>query len=324
MTTAAPDGFGTFRFSTKAMSEADRVTGLREYLGHLLRLDVETLPGAPLRADLTMRILPGLGVISGWHSPFRMGRTGTLVADGNDDLILLVRTGAGVLTQRTREIRVEPGESIMFSSAEIADYEFSTPAKILALNLPRAALRPLRGIDVSHPLPVARNGALRLLEDYFEVIGNAQVLDNAELGGTVVAHVYDLVALAIGANHDAAAESNERGLRAARLCAIKAYIANCLHRGCALSVGGLAARQRVTPRYIQMLFEGEGTTFTQFVLGERLARAHRMLVNPNLPDRGIAAVAFDAGFGDLSYFIRSFRRAYGARPSEVRYRAAKS
>ena len=60
------------------------------------------------------------------------------------------------------------------------------------------------------------------------------------------------------------------------------------------------------------------------MLGERLARAHRMLINPNLPDRGIASVAFDAGFGDLSYFTRSFRRAYGARPSEVRDQAAQS
>jgi AraC-like DNA-binding protein len=29
-------------------------------------------------------------------------------------------------------------------------------------------------------------------------------------------------------------------------------------------------------------------------------------------------VAFDAGFGDLSYFNRVFRRCYGSTPSEVR------
>jgi AraC-like DNA-binding protein len=33
---------------------------------------------------------------------------------------------------------------------------------------------------------------------------------------------------------------------------------------------------------------------------------------------GIASIAYDAGFGDLSYFNRAFKRCYGATPSEVR------
>jgi AraC-like DNA-binding protein len=32
----------------------------------------------------------------------------------------------------------------------------------------------------------------------------------------------------------------------------------------------------------------------------------------------ITAIAFDAGFGDLSYFNRTFRRRYGATPSDIR------
>src|SRR5439155_26140149 len=91
---------------------------------------------------------------------------------------------------------------------------------------------------------------------------------------------------------------------AARHCAVKADIADGLHRGSDISIGELAARQRVTPRYIQMLFEAAGTTFTQLVLGEGLARAHRMLIDSNLPDPGIASVAVDDAFGDLAYFTR--------------------
>ncbi|MEI9925860.1 MAG: helix-turn-helix transcriptional regulator [Bradyrhizobium sp.] len=61
-----------------------------------------------------------------------------------------------------------------------------------------------------------------------------------------------------------------------------------------------------------------GTTFTDFVLGGRLARAHRMLLDPHCLDRSISAVAYEAGFGDLSYFNRTFRRRYGATPSDIR------
>jgi len=34
--------------------------------------------------------------------------------------------------------------------------------------------------------------------------------------------------------------------------------------------------------------------------------------------RRISDIAYDAGFGDLSYFNRVFRRRYDATPSEIR------
>jgi AraC-like DNA-binding protein len=54
------------------------------------------------------------------------------------------------------------------------------------------------------------------------------------------------------------------------------------------------------------------------VLGQRLSRAHRILSDPRLSDRNISSVAFDVGFGDLSYFNRAFRRRYAATPTETR------
>lgn len=317
----ARHGFGLFQLSTEGVPEADRIRLLREAFARLMRLDIEALPGFPIQADLTLRILPGLGVLSGAHSPLRIGRSQDLLADGNDDLLLLVRTKAGILVRRDQEIPVAAGESVLLSNADVGAYIFSSPADLLAVALPRAPLKALLGdIDVSRCNPMPRNDALRLLENYLSVMGRDQALASPGLGRAVVAHIYDLAALAIGARRDSADQAGQRSLPAVRLHSIKADIAECLQRGCAISVGRLAARQRVTPRYVQLLFEGEGTTFTQFVRGERLARAHRMLTNPLFPDRGIAAVAFEAGFGDLSYFIRSFRRAYGIRPSDVRHR----
>jgi AraC-like DNA-binding protein len=70
-----------------------------------------------------------------------------------------------------------------------------------------------------------------------------------------------------------------------------------------------------------MMFEGEGTTFTQFLLSQRLASAHRILTDRRFAERSITSVAFDVGFGDLSYFDRVFRRRYGLTPSEARTEA---
>ncbi len=83
----------------------------------------------------------------------------------------------------------------------------------------------------------------------------------------------------------------------------------------------VAARQRIKARQIQRLFESEGTTFTEYVLAQRPARAHRLLTNPLHANQKISTIAFDVGFGDLSHFNRAFRRRYGLAPSDLRREA---
>ena len=72
------------------------------------------------------------------------------------------------------------------------------------------------------------------------------------------------------------------------------------------------------------LFEEAGATFTEYVLGTapraRASSAHRRAV----ADRTLTAIAFEVGFGDLSYFNRAFRRRFGAPPSEVRAQARRA
>jgi AraC-like DNA-binding protein len=43
-----------------------------------------------------------------------------------------------------------------------------------------------------------------------------------------------------------------------------------------------------------------------------------MLTDPRRAGEKISSIAYDCGFGDVSYFNRMFRRSYGAVPSEVR------
>jgi AraC-like DNA-binding protein len=106
-------------------------------------------------------------------------------------------------------------------------------------------------------------------------------------------------------------------LREVRLHAIKADI--LAHLGARdLSLDGVARRQGISPIYVRKLFEEEDTSFTRFVLGQRLARARRLLSDPDLAGHTIATLALEAGFGDLSYFNRAFRRRFGCTPSQVR------
>ncbi|HEY1246168.1 MAG TPA: helix-turn-helix transcriptional regulator [Hyphomicrobiaceae bacterium] len=103
----------------------------------------------------------------------------------------------------------------------------------------------------------------------------------------------------------------------ARLAAIKADIVEHIGRE-DLTLHSVAARQRLGPRSIQRLFEGEGTTFAAFKLEQQLDLARHMLRDRRHADWTIAAVALAAGFRDVSYFHRAFRRRFGVTPADVR------
>ena len=88
-----------------------------------------------------------------------------------------------------------------------------------------------------------------------------------------------------------------------------------------LTLTDIAKSNGLSERYVQRLFKDFGTSFSGYLLGQRLEFAHRLLLNPLHRNRGIADIALDAGFGDLSHFNRSFRKRFGETPSDVRARA---
>ena len=125
--------------------------------------------------------------------------------------------------------------------------------------------------------------------------------------------------MTLGATRDAAAIAEGRGIRVARLRAVKDDIEAHLTDG-DLTPVVVARRQRISDSYVRKLFESEGTSFSEFVLTRRLVRANRMLTDQRWANRTIASIAFACGFGDLSYFNRTFKRLYGAPPSDIRGR----
>ena len=156
----------------------------------------------------------------------------------------------------------------------------------------------------------------RLLTSYAAAL-DGQALTSPALQQAVATHFADLVLLAIDDRCEAAEVARGRGLAAARLHVIKSDIAASLSDE-RLSIAHIARAHRFTPRYIQMLFATAGTTFSEYLIEQRLARAYRMLTDARFRDRTVSAIAFDVGLANLSYFNRRFRRRYGATPSDVR------
>lgn len=130
-------------------------------------------------------------------------------------------------------------------------------------------------------------------------------------------HLYQLAALAL--NHNArSAQTDLRGIGSVRLALIKKDIAsNATDPD--LTITDIARRQRVSARYIQRLFEREGTSFGQHLRDLRLDLARAQI--EACENMTISAIAFDTGFGDLSHFNKCFRERFGATPSEIRAQA---
>jgi AraC-like DNA-binding protein len=143
-----------------------------------------------------------------------------------------------------------------------------------------------------------------------------------ELAQLGVDHIYDLVAVAVGPTRDAAHLARQGGVQAARLHAIKGDIlANPGEH--ALSLNALASRYAISPVYVRKLFDREGLSFSRFVLEQRLQLARRLLTDRRHHALRIAVVALDAGFDDLSYFNRVFRRRFGMTPTTMRVESMK-
>jgi AraC-like DNA-binding protein len=310
------------RFSLDGVPDRDRPAMSREFFGReIIKYDLEPLPDVPLDIDVTLQALPGLMMMTGRaHGSHNKRTRETLAADPTDDIGLVVNLcGPLRVTHEQQELILGDGEATLVAMGETCSFTHLPPGDIIALRVPRKQFAPLvtavddccfRRIPGSTP-------ALRLLTDYIKVSQNGAGIAGHGLQHLVVSHVYDLMAMMIGATRDAMATAEGRGLRAARLSSIKQDITNNLDQA-DLSVAALARRHGLTERHVQRLFEADGTTFTDYVLTQRLARAHRTLSDPRREGEKISVVAWDSGFGDISYFNRAFRRHYGLAPSDVR------
>lgn len=91
-----------------------------------------------------------------------------------------------------------------------------------------------------------------------------------------------------------------------------------VHDHCHLAIGrdDVAGALGLSPNYLSRLCrQRSGRPFIEWLNGIRLERAARMLRHVELP---VNEVARACGFNDPGYFIRRFRRSYGATPAAWR------
>src|SRR5882757_10970379 len=190
------------RVSTDELPVRNRREIIHEmYAQTVFRADLEPQKGTPFRFDVKLYGLPDLGVAA---ATFSECRTFHRMEHGCDeDLIFnLTLEGGRNVSQRGREVTLQAGEAVLASLDPVVTT--MQASRFLSFRLPRARLEPLiADLDSSLLQPIRPDfGALRLLPNYF-VFDDEATSAAPEVRELVVAQIYDLIALTLGANRDA-------------------------------------------------------------------------------------------------------------------------
>jgi AraC-like DNA-binding protein len=228
----------------------------------------------------------------------------------------MIKTGGKLALRQGRHQGIpRTGDAVLLVYRQAALLEFDQ-ATYLSVRVPFGALAPAAQVEHAAGQCIARETpALSLLRNY--LMSLPARLEEPQLARLAATHIHDLLALAIGPTRDGREQATQRSVRAARLESIRAAVV----QDPTLHLHQIVAQQGISPRYVQMLFEEQGTTFSDFVLEKRLDSAWHMLTSPRYEGWSILAIALEAGFGDLSHFNRRFRQRYLMTPTDVRRQA---
>lgn len=230
------------------------------------------------------------------------------------DRLLMVRSMEGPLLvhQSGQTLNLEPGEFLFLSASAPFEWRLMRGGRIDCGSLPVhyfPATKQALGRFLMRPIPKA-HPPLKLLITHaaYLLMRGAHAPGEAEM---IAAHFKQVLPMVVEYLHDG--EHTDR--TSASLSRIKAFIESRLPDP-RFDLASAAAKFGVTSRHVQKLFQREGTTFSRYVLERRLETTRSLMLQQI--DRPISTIAYDTGFGDLSYFNRVFRRHFGMTPSAMR------
>jgi AraC-like DNA-binding protein len=308
------------RFSTSGIPARDRLAVVNEVVArHIAGRRFRPVAGSELDVEIVAFGLPDrLTVAAAHYSPMIGSRSADLLEDGRDDYLLTLHTqDHEVSVDGGRPVQVAAGEMMLVSDGVRSQCHLpDTIVKVLSLSRRKLRdLAPQVELEAFHHAPVAAPG-LALLAGYADLL-RAAPPQLAEEQALASSHLYDLVAFLLDRLVRGGAARTVSGIRAARLALVRKDIRARLTDP-EFDLAEAARRQGVSSRYIQQLFAGEGTSFSDVLREQRLDLTFRLLGEAAPRGRSISEIAFDAGFSDLSTFNRAFRRRFGLTPSDVR------
>jgi AraC-like DNA-binding protein len=244
-----------------------------------------------------------------------------ILRDMQDNYTLSINAGHAPLyaLHGGRESNLEIGDAVLLNGSEPFRFAGAYDKTCINIAVPRGVFAAaVRDADSQLGLHVGANTeALTLLRRYCHMLRSGEPLRSAELQAHASETIVDLIALASGVDGEFGDLANMRGLRAGRLASVLQRIRTGF-TGPDFSAQVVARELSLSARYVQDLLAETGQTFAERVLELRLQQVRSQLTDRRHDTRRVSEIAYAAGFNDISYFNRCFRRRFGAAPGTFR------
>lgn len=310
------------RFTTESYAEGDRLRAWGEALARLgLRCGAPQAAARALHGAITSRrSASGFDLIA----LASFAQTIELKADGPDSLVIVLHLdGGATLVADGVHARVATGDIIYASSREEARLSFTSDFRAFVIRVPRSAInaRLLTPFSVRAGRLPGEAGIGHVFSGFLRSMAESvETLSPDELRPLELALAEFLVASLAGHNK----EGSFSGLTPSQ-AAIFSRVCRTIEDNLAdpdLALTSIAKEERVSPRYLQKLFEAVGQNFSLYLRSRRLERCRAELVDPLYEKVSIADVCFRWGFNDPAHFSRVFREQYGTSPRTFRHEAS--
>ncbi|MEU6931430.1 helix-turn-helix domain-containing protein [Streptomyces sp. NPDC046374] len=229
-----------------------------------------------------------------------------------------VRGPVTVVHERARTL-LEPNDLVFCDPARRHLLRFGEDCQMIFFRVPRCylgvtepELRQVLGVPVR-----GGEGIGALAADFLTALAARAEFRRSSTGdrrARTAVHLLSVLVMELLAADTTDEEADASGTGGAMLTRIHAHIEEHLMDP-DLSPESIARAHHISVRYLQKLFQNDGSTVSQWVRHRRLevcrlelGRSHRRIT--------MAAMAHRWGFNSPSHFSRTFRGAYGMSPSE--------
>ncbi|MFA6162492.1 MAG: helix-turn-helix domain-containing protein [Methylobacter sp.] len=232
--------------------------------------------------------------------------------------VVMLLSGAGLLEQNGREVFLQSGDITLYDATRPHRVHcFGELTKMIYLSIPRTVFRDrIAGIDRCTALRIPGTQGIGFVASNFlrTSASHADQLQAHEFS-SLSNHALDLLTLAVTSVRPV--DFNLSRSRAVSLNDIKTLIEQNL-RDADLDTGSITCHAGLSARYINSLFEDEGTSLMRYVWKRRLENCRKDMQNPVYAGHRLGDIAFRWGFNDAAHFSRAFKQQFGCSPREFR------
>lgn len=232
--------------------------------------------------------------------------------------ILLQVRGTSDLSHYGQSIPLSGGDFTLCDSNAPYRLDLSDESEVLLLRAPAALLK-------EHlPSPECYCGKRLSDDDGLTATAAAMasnLFERLESGlalhyqGRIAGHLLDMIAMSYAIAFDAV--STGSSIVSGRHATVKLYIEQHL-RDPELTPCSIAARMKLSERYLRMIFATSQETVSAYILRRRLEECAREIADPRWRGHSLTGIAFGWGFNSAPHFSRSFRDRYAMSPREYR------